>query len=432
MKNTYTATLDYLYSQLPMYQRQGQSAFKKNLDNIWALCAALGNPQEQFPSIHIAGTNGKGSTAHLLSAVLQAHGYQTGMYTSPHYRDFRERIKVDGELIPQKVVIRFVEEHRDLFDKIQPSFFEITVALAFQHFAAQKVEIAVVETGLGGRLDSTNIISPLLSIITNISWDHQNMLGDTLPLIAGEKAGIIKPGVPVVVGEYQEEVAEVFRQKAKQEKAALSFASQHYQVEEMGHSGISHSLYRIWREGEIFLDEVEVNLRGPFQRHNLATLFAAIEALGNQESFHWEEAKIRHALAHLRELTRYQGRWQVLAAQPLTITDSAHNEGGLKIVLEELSILPKQQLHIVLGVVKDKDLAKILPLFPSEARYYFARPNIPRGMEATDLKATAAKFALRGRSYLSVANAWRAARRAAGEEDLIFIGGSTFVVAEVV
>ncbi len=415
-----------------MYQRQGQSAFKKNLDNIWALCSALGNPQEQFPSIHIAGTNGKGSTAHLLSAVLQAHGYQTGMYTSPHYRDFRERIKVDGQLIPKQAVIRFVEEHRDLFNKIQPSFFEITVALAFQHFAEQAVDLAVIETGLGGRLDSTNIITPQLSIITNISWDHQNMLGDTLPLIAGEKAGIIKSRVPVLVGEYQEVVAEVFRAKAKQENAELSFASQRYRVEARGVKGISHSLFRVWKGEEIFMEDVSVNLRGPFQRHNLATLFAALEVLENKGHYQWEESKIRHALAHLRDLTRYQGRWQVLAASPLTITDSAHNEGGLKMVMEALKALPNQKLHIVLGVVKDKDLAKILPLFPSEARYYFARPKIPRGMEAAQLQATAAEFGLQGRAYVSVANAWRAARRAAGEEDLIFIGGSTFVVAEVV
>ncbi|MEL6638307.1 MAG: folylpolyglutamate synthase/dihydrofolate synthase family protein [Bacteroidota bacterium] len=432
MKDTYAATLDYLYSQLPMYQREGQSAYKENLTNIRVLCAALDHPQERFPSIHLAGTNGKGSTAHLLSAVLQAHGYRTGLHTSPHYRDFRERIKVDGELIPPQAVVGFVEDHRSLFERLQPSFFEISVALAFHHFAQEDVDVAIIETGLGGRLDSTNILNPQLSIITNISWDHQHLLGNTLPLIAGEKAGIIKAGVPVVVGEYQPEIAPVFEAKARELQSRLTFASRHYRVVETDTSAVQHTTYRTWRGTEPYLNDLVVNLRGPFQPRNLATLLGALEALEKLEMYQFEEISLRYALRHLRRLTNYQGRWQVLSESPLTITDSAHNEEGLRLVLAALNDLAPRGLHLVLGMVQDKDLSQILPLFPPAARYYFARPAVPRGLVADELRDRAATYGLRGDSYPSVVEAWRAARVAAGEEEVIFIGGSTFVVAEVI
>ena len=429
---TYKETLAFLYTQLPMYQRVGSTAFKKNLDNILSLCEALGNPQNQFQSIHIAGTNGKGTTAHMLSSVLQAHGKKTGLYTSPHYRDFRERIKIDGQLMPRSKVIQFVAKHNDLFKKIRPSFFEITVAMAFQHFAQSEVDIAVIETGLGGRLDSTNIIRPLLSVITNISLDHQNMLGDTLPEIAGEKAGIIKAGIPVVIGEEQASVKMVFKQKAKEMKSAIRFASQNYDLIAKDSTGIDQSIFDVKRGGKKIYKDLEVNAKGPFQSKNVSTLLETLAVLSQESDLVLKEDRLRYALKNLKSLTRYIGRWQILDRQPLTITDSAHNEGGLAIVMESLKQLPCENLYLVLGSVNDKDLTKTLGLFPKEAQYFFAKPNIPRGLAAEQLQEKAAAFGLQGRCYSSVKNAWRAAKRRAGETDVIFIGGSTFVVAEVV
>ncbi len=323
-------------------------------------------------------------------------------------------------------------EHRRLFEQIRPSFFEITVALAFYHFAQSNIDLGVIETGLGGRLDSTNIITPQLCIITNISFDHQQMLGNTLPLIAAEKAGIIKTKVPVVIGETASATRDVFLKTAKTQEAPIVFADQQFRVEYLSERGSSHTIYRVWRGGKILLDDLAVNLHGPFQSRNLATLFQALEVLADRDLFHWQEDRLRYALEELRSLTRYLGRWQILASEPLTITDSAHNEAGLTIVLQALQKLPFAQLHIVLGVVNDKDLEKVLPLFPADAKYYFARPDIPRGMSAKALQEQAKGFDLLGRSYVSVRNAWRAAKRRAGAEDVIFIGGSTFVVAEVV
>ncbi len=429
---TYQETLAFLYTQLPMYQRVGSSAFKKNLDNILALCEALGNPQNQFPCIHIAGTNGKGTTAHLLSGVLQAHGKKTGLYTSPHYRDFRERIKIDGQLMPRSKVVQFVANHQELFKKIQPSFFEITVALAFQHFAQSKVDIAVIETGLGGRLDSTNIIRPIVSVITNISLDHQNMLGDTLPEIAGEKAGIIKAGIPVVIGEEQVAVKKVFEEKAKEKKSDIRYASQNYDLSTTDTSGVEHTIFEVKRQGKKIYQNLEVNLKGPFQAKNVSTLLTTLDLLHQDGHLVLQEDRLRFALKNLKSLTRYIGRWQILASGPLTITDSAHNEGGLAIVMESLKQLPCENLYLVLGSVNDKDLSKTLGLFPKEAQYFFAKPNIPRGLAAEQLQEKAAAFGLQGKCYSSVKNAWRAAKRRASDQDVIFIGGSTFVVAEVV
>ncbi len=429
---TYKETLAFLYTQLPMYQRVGSTAFKKNLDNILALCEALGNPQNQFQSIHIAGTNGKGTTAHMLSSVLQAHGKKTGLYTSPHYRDFRERIKIDGQLMPRSKVVQFVANHHDLFKKIRPSFFEITVAMAFQHFAQSEVDIAVIETGLGGRLDSTNIIRPLLSVITNISLDHQSMLGDTLPEIAGEKAGIIKAGIPVVIGEEQAAVKMVFEKKAKEMKSAISFASQNYDLFSKDSKGIDHTIFEVKRGDEKIYKDLEVNVKGPFQSKNISTLLETLDILSQDGHLLLKEDRLRHALKNLKSLTRYIGRWQILDHQPLTITDSAHNEGGLAIVMESLKQLPCENLYLVLGSVNDKDLTKTLGLLPKEAQYFFAKPNIPRGLAAEQLQEEAAAFGLQGKCYSSVKNAWRAAKRRASAKDVIFIGGSTFVVAEVV
>lgn len=428
----YRRTLDYLFRQLPMYQRVGPKAFKKDLTNILALTDYLGNPDHHFPSIHLAGTNGKGSTAHLLAAVLQAHGLKTGLYTSPHYRDFRERIKINGRYIEKRYVVDFVHRHKEAFDKIKPSFFEITVALAFDYFADRKVDVAVIETGLGGRLDSTNIITPLLSIITNIGWDHMNFLGDSLELIAGEKAGIIKPGVPVVVGEALPETRPVFERHSREKQAPITWAEAEYEIEPLRQEA-SGTTYRVGHQGGIRYPELPVNSWGDYQRYNLATALTSLDVLAEKVGFfELREEALREGLSSLIQLTRFKGRWQILREQPLTIADSAHNEPGLQRAMAQLQTYDFDRLHLVLGAVNDKDLNKLLQHFPPEARYYFCRPDIPRGLAAEELQRLGAGHGLQGRTYSSVRNALRAARRAAAPEDLIYVGGSTFVVAEVV
>lgn len=426
----YKETLQFLYQQLPMYQRVGNAAFKKDLTNIKALLAALGQPQERFASIHVGGTNGKGSVGHLLSAALQSSGRKTGLYTSPHFKDFRERIKVNGRYVSRQFVTEFVTDIRPLLNDIRPSFFEITVAMAFSWFAKQEVDIAVVEVGLGGRLDSTNVLQPELAVITNISFDHQQFLGDTLPLIASEKAGIIKRDVPVVIGETQKEAAPVFRAKAEQEQAPLYFADQLFQVKTL-RENLTATYYSIQRKQQLYCPELAVNLHGPYQYLNLQTALAALEVWQqHQPNRFLPFSAIETGWADLQALTRFQGRWQLLAEHPRILVDSAHNEGGLTAIMERLHQL-SGQLHIVMGVVNDKKLDQILTLFPKEARYYFAKADIPRGLPAKDLQRTAAEFGLVGRTYVSVRNALRAAMRAAQPADTIFVGGSIFTVAEV-
>jgi len=426
---TYQETLDYLYSQLPMFQRIGAAAFKKDLTNIRRLCDALGNPHQQFKSIHIAGTNGKGSTAHMLSAIFQSAGYRVGLYTSPHYRDFRERIKLNGELLPEQWVVDFVAEHQPLLEEIKPSYFEITVAMAFRYFAEQKVDIAVIEVGLGGRLDSTNIITPELSVITNISFDHMQFLGDTLELIAGEKAGIIKPGVPVVIGETQPETKPVFLAKAKSEGSPISFADQHLDatVVESDYTG---SAYLVSRDGEPYLIHLQTELYGDYQRYNLQTVLQTVDHLASEWGI--TEEHIRHGLGNLRTLSRFVGRWQLLGRDPVILCDSAHNEAGLRFVVDQLARIPHEQLHLVLGVVNDKDLSKVFPHLPRQARYYFARPDVPRGLEAQELADRARTAGIEGTVHESVTDALASAKKRAGKNDLIFVGGSIFVVAEIV
>ena len=436
-KNIYTkykSTLDFLYTQLPMFQRVGSQAFKKDLTNIIALCKHFENPFQQYPCIHIAGTNGKGSTAHLLSSVLQAHGYRVGLYTSPHYKDFRERIKINGKYISRKYVVDFVKENELLFKKIKPSFFEITVALAFKFFADQKVDIAVIETGLGGRLDSTNIIRPILSIITNISLDHQQFLGDTLEAIAGEKAGIIKEQVPVVIGETQKKTTKVFRTKAKAGQSKIYFADQKYQVT-LKKENLTHSWFEVKCKKEnqnsiLNKTTLKVNLHGAYQGKNITTVLQTLELL--QNDFPLKESKIKLAFSDLKAMTNFKGRWQLLSEKPFVICDSAHNEGGLKLAMQQLANAKYDQLHCVLGMVNDKSIEKMLKFFPSDANFYFCRPNIPRGLAVEKLKATADEIGLEGKTYSSVKNALRAAKRKATSKDLIYVGGSTFVVAEVV
>ena len=429
---TYPETLAYLYAQLPMFQRVGAAGFKKGLDNAWALSAAMGAPQKRFRSVHVAGTNGKGSSSHLLAAVLQAAGYRVGLYTSPHLREFTERIRLNGQELAPDYLVAWVARWRGLFETLKPSFFEMCVALAYDYFAAERVDIAVVEVGLGGRLDSTNIITPLVSLITNISYDHQALLGDTLPEIAAEKAGIIKPGIPVIVSQTQAEVADVFQAKARQEAAPLTFADAHYAVGQPTPADPAAGAQQldVLRDGQPYLDHLELGLVGDYQRLNLPGVLAVLNEL-RHHGYVLPEAAVRQGLRQVQALTGLRGRWSVIGQHPLVVCDTAHNEAGLRLVLGQLAGLRYEHLHFVLGTVNDKDVAKMLALLPRAATYYFCQADIPRALSAEELAAQAAAAGLLGRSYGAVPAAVAAARAAAGSEDVVFIGGSTFVVAEV-
>jgi len=426
----YRATLDFLYQQLPMFQRVGAAAFKKDLTNTLALCKLLGNPHKQFKSIHVAGTNGKGSVSHMLAAILQEAGYKTGLYTSPHLQDFRERIRVNGEMIGEAEVVDFTARTRSQLVDIQPSFFEWTVAMAFDFFAREKVDIAIIEVGLGGRLDSTNVITPILSVITNIGWDHMDMLGDTLPLIATEKAGIIKADVPVVVGQWQEEVAPVFERIANEKRALLKFADQRYQVKQLQSVNAS-ALYEVKSGPKTRFEDLYVDLAGIYQQYNIATVFAAAEVL-QRNGWEVEDEHIRTALGKVRELTGFAGRWTILGQNPLIIADTAHNSDGLQLVLAQLAAIPRKNCRIILGVVNDKDLMKILPLFPKSAIYYFCKSSIPRALNETALAEKGATFGLLGSSYPNVKSALEAAIAESDTEDVLLVGGSTFTVADII
>jgi dihydrofolate synthase/folylpolyglutamate synthase len=424
-----------------MFTRDGVSAFKKDLTNTLELCKRLGNPQYQFKSVHIAGTNGKGSTSHMLAAILQTAGYKTGLYTSPHLKDFRERIRVNGQMISEQTVIDFVADHHTDFDEIAPSFFEMTVALAFDAFAKERVDIAIVEVGLGGRLDSTNVITPLLSVITNIGWDHMNMLGNTLQLIAGEKAGIIKPGIPVIVGEHQPEIAQVFVDKAQQENSNITFASDEWTVE--GKSEVESQKSKTFEHVDLSIQRnsllathnpplnLKLDLTGTYQLKNVKTVLAAVEELRTQ-GFTITDDHIATALQQVKNLTGLHGRWEVLSTQPLTICDTGHNPDGLQEVVKNIAAIDYHHLHFVIGMVNDKDITKVLTMLPNDATYYFCKPDIPRGLDAESLKLKAESFGLHGGAYPSVKQALQSAQQNAGNNDLVFVGGSTFVVAEAI
>jgi len=425
---SYKSALSYIFAKLPMYHRVGQVAYKKDLTNTIQLCEAAGNPQDKIKTIHIAGTNGKGTTTHIIAGGLQSQGYKVGVYTSPHYKDFRERIKINGQYITSKFIVNFLNKHHETIELVDPSFFEVTVAMAFAYFESEKVDFAIIETGLGGRLDSTNIINPLLSVITNISYDHQNLLGDTLQAIAGEKAGIIKEKVPILIGERQSEVEQVFIDKAKTMSAPITFAEDNLKLTLL-QSANGTKEYQAKYQDEIWLKSLKTTISGPFQDKNLVTGLCALKMLSKQIEIN--DAQLMHFFPDLIQKTAYMGRWQVLGQRPLIIADSAHNEGGLKLVINELTTIKKTHLHIVMGFVNDKDLSKVLALFPKDATYYFAKANIPRGLEASALQTTAKEFQLIGKSYTSVNKAFAAAHKKAQPEDLIFVGGSIFVVAEV-
>ncbi|MFW6370868.1 MAG: bifunctional folylpolyglutamate synthase/dihydrofolate synthase [Bacteroidota bacterium] len=424
----YARTVAYLYSQLPLYQRIGAAAYKADLENAWKLDAYFSFPHKTFKIIHVAGTNGKGSVSHMLASVLQQAGYKTGLYTSPHLLDFRERIRVNGEMVSKDFVVSFVDEHRLFFEKLKCSFFEMSVFMAFEYFRSQYVDVAVLEVGLGGRLDTTNIITPVLSVITNIGHDHTRFLGDTLGEIASEKAGIIKPNVPVVVGERHVETEEVFLHEAGDKGCNIYFAGDDYHVE--------YATRTIEEKQVVYLStkngrklSFEIDLPGMYQQKNLITTLKSIEILKN--SFVIQDDDMREGLRNVVNFTGLKGRWQIIGHHPLLVCDTAHNPEGIAEVVRQLNATPWRNLHIVFGMVNDKDERRILELLPPEAAYYFTRANIPRAMDANELKEKAGEFGLKGEVIPSVKVAVVKAKSKATPDDLIFIGGSTFVVAEV-
>jgi dihydrofolate synthase/folylpolyglutamate synthase len=403
----YQETTNWMFNQLPMYQLQGASAYKKDLTNVNLLANHLDNPQQKLKCIHVAGTNGKGSTSHMLASVLQDAGYKVGLYTSPHLKDFRERIKINGAEISEEFVCEFIEEHKSFFEANDMSFFEMSVGLAFDYFAKEKVDIAIIEVGLGGRLDATNIITPLVSVITNIGIDHVQFLGNTLESIATEKAGIIKPGIPVVIGEYTPETKTVFLATASSNKSKIYFAA------------------------DLISETHPSDLLGDYQTHNKKTVIQTFKILNEQTNFKVSAKNIKSGLLHVVKNTGLLGRWQQLGENPKVICDTAHNKNGLEIVLNQIQKETFSHLHIVLGVVNDKELDEVLPLFPQNATYYFCKPNIPRGLDASLLQEKALQFSLTGNTYDSVTTAYSSAKKNAAKNDFIYIGGSTFVVAEL-
>jgi dihydrofolate synthase/folylpolyglutamate synthase len=423
---TYTEVLDYLLNRLPMFQRVGAAAYKANLDNIIALCDVIDNPQKNLKCIHIAGTNGKGSVTHIISSILQSQGYKTGTFTSPHYIDFRERIKINGVLIEEAFISSFVNKYHDDFAKIDASFFEITTALMFAYFHERNVDYCVIETGLGGRLDSTNVITPLLSVITNISLDHTQFLGDTLAKIAGEKAGIIKQNIPVVIGETQIKTREVFEQVAAQKSAKISFADEDIVLQNLvsKQTGIE---FDFWYKNNLLFGNMVTDLAGSYQQKNITTAIAAILKL-KTEGVEISDAAIKNGIANVRGNSNFIGRWMVMQQNPLVIFDSAHNEGGLREVFAQLP--PSKKLHIVFGTVSDKDLNPVLKILPQNAIYYFCKADIPRGKDAVELKNEALKFGLNGIIFNSVEAALIAAKTDAKTDDVVLLTGSVFVVAD--
>jgi dihydrofolate synthase/folylpolyglutamate synthase len=428
---TYSQTLEFLFSQLPAYHRIGKAAYKSDLKNTILLDNYFMNPHLSYSSIHVAGTNGKGSVSHMIASVLQEAGYRTGLYTSPHLKDFRERIKVNGVMIAKKEVVTFIEKHKSILETLKPSFFEMTVAMAFNYFAEARVDVAVIEVGLGGRLDSTNIITPVLSVITNIGHDHLDLLGNTFKKIAGEKAGIIKRNIPVIISETQPDTQNVFISKARESGSAIYFADRNYScklgINAKPNKGRRYIMTDLSTDRKI---KGEILLGGDYQSKNLQAVFNAFEVL--KDRFEVSDKNLTDGILNTILNTGLYGRWQILNIAPLTICDTGHNKEGLEYVLDQLKRIPKSALHIVLGFVNDKDLKSVLSLFPTDAQYYFTKASVPRALNEVNLKMEAEKFGLKGDSFSDVAAAYNAARKLAKQSDLIFIGGSTFIVAEVV
>ncbi len=430
IKMTYSETLEWMFNKLPMYQRIGAAAYKADLNNTIQLLQLLDNPQNNFKSVHVAGTNGKGSVSHMLASVFQEAGYKTGLYTSPHLRDFRERIRIDGEMIPEGNVTQFIETYKNKFETMELSFFEMTVGMAFDYFAKEKVDIAIVEVGMGGRLDSTNLITPELSVITNIDLDHMKFLGDTRAEIAYEKAGIIKPGIPVVIGETHPETAQVFIDKAKECNSPIYFADQIFDCDKIHIESAIVQKFDIWKNSELYMEALETPLMGNYQRKNLTTVMCALDLLCSK--FDLSEGDIRDGIGKVIRNTHLMGRWQILCKDPLTVADTGHNVAGITEVVRQLAEMQYGKLHFVLGMVNDKDIDSVLQLLPRNADYYFCKANIPRGLDANILAEKAFEMGLRGQVFESVSHAYRSAVNNAHFGDLVFVGGSNFTVAEVV
>ncbi len=430
----YQQTLQFLYAQLPMFHRIGPAAYKANLDNTIALAQHFSHPEKKIKTIHVAGTNGKGSVSHMMASVFYEAGYKTGLCTSPHLKDFRERFRINGKMISQQYVADFVSKNMKFFEELKPSFFEMTIAMAFCYFAENQVDIAIIETGLGGRLDSTNIITPQLSVITNVGLDHTNLLGTTVKEIAIEKAGIIKPGVPVVIGKSTHETRPVFIQKAKEYESPIYFAHERYQIKD--------PVVRVIKgenilSGVLIKDTTQIPIESPltasYQWENIITLTQAIDVINHDEKFSVSHEAYHKGLKNVVKNTGIKGRWQVLSQNPLTICDTGHNEDGISAIIENIRLTPHEKLHFVLGMMNDKELNDIMKLLPHKnTTYYYCKPDVPRGLDVKILQKAGEKHGLTGKAYVDVQSAMKEARQRAGAHDLIFVGGSTFVVAEII
>lgn len=431
----FAEALDYLYSRLPVFQQVGSRAYKPGLLTTEVFCARLGNPQHRFRSIHVGGTNGKGSTSHMLAAVLQKAGYKTGLYTSPHLKSFTERIRINGQCADTDYIADFVTKHQSYIEEISPSFFEVTVAMALDYFAANQVDVAVIEVGMGGRLDSTNVIVPVVSVITNISFDHMQHLGNTLPEIAAEKAGIIKEGVPVVLSEWMgADVMQVFEQKAKEKNTTIRVGSSEWGIEELGqvNSLSEYLVYKSNSDKEIVFDNIALDLVGSYQKKNILGVLSTLEVLNEQSAgLAVEKSDIVQALRAVASSTGLKGRWQKLGEEPLVIADTAHNQAGLSYTIEQFLSIPAETRHFIIGFVADKDLSGVLGLFPKDAAYYFCQPSNPRALEASILAQEARKYGLRGEWFPDVNSALSEALSQATAADSIYVGGSTFVVSDL-
>lgn len=426
----YNETLNWMFNKLPMYQRIGAAAYKADLNNTIDILNYLDNPQNSFKSVHIAGTNGKGSVSHSLASVFQEAGYKTGLYTSPHLRDFRERIRINGSMISEEEVVKFIDEHKKKLEELELSFFEMTVAMAFDYFRKEKVDIAIIEVGMGGRLDSTNVIMPELSVITNISLDHVKFLGENERAIAAEKAGIIKKETAVVIGETQEESKDVFIQKAEENNSEIYFADKIIHCEKQDVYSIDYQIFNILKNNQLYLKDLKFPLLGNYQKKNLATIICSLDIL--RDKFKIEDTHIYEGLSNLVKSTGLMGRWQILSRQPLVVADTGHNIAGINEIINQLSETKYSKLHFVLSVVNDKDIEGILQLLPKEAEYYFCKADIPRGLDAGILAEKANSCGLKGSVYNSVTEAYKSALGNAKDDDLVFVGGSNFTVAEVI
>jgi len=427
---TYQETLDFLFSQLPMYQRIGKAAYKADLETTLKLDAAFDHPHKTYKTIHVAGTNGKGSVSHSLASVLQEAGYKVGLYTSPHLRDFRERIRVNGQMITENSVIQFVQRNRKLLDELKPSFFEMTVAMAFDYFRTKAVDVAVIEVGMGGRLDSTNIIDPEVSVITNIGMDHTAFLGTTKEEIAGEKGGIIKANVPVVIGQTQTETLNVFQKLAEKNDTTIEFADQKYRISVATYSVDEQQILQIYQGDALLFPDLRLGLLGQYQQKNVLTVLSAINQM-QKKGFEISKQDIYEGLKKVIENTGMLGRWHYLGYNPRIICDTGHNQDGIEAIVKQIESTAYQELHFILGMVDDKDHDAVLNLLPKNALYYFTRASIPRSLAEDELKLRAKKYGLHGETYENPISALAAAKKNAASNDLIFIGGSTFVVADV-